>query len=197
MDNIKRGEIFYISRGKSETCGSEQQSDRPGIVVSNDLNNANSSTVEVVYLTTQPKTELPTHCIVYSTGRASTVLCEQVHTVAVERIQNYIGQCSDKEMENIDTAIAISLVLDNGIKTIKKYTETIQSQSEEIETLKAQLDNYMAASNNGEESKSDTTEENVISAQEISCQLIRVEAERDVYKNLYETLLTKAMKSEN
>lgn len=197
MEDIKRGEIFYISRGKGDICGSEQQSDRPGIVVSNDLNNANSSTVEVVYLTTQPKTELPTHCVIRSTGKTSTALCEQVHTVAVERIQNYIGQCSDKEMENIDTAIAISLGLDNGIKTIKKYTETIQSQSEEIETLKAQLNNYMAASNNGEASKSDTTEENVISAQEISCQLIRVEAERDVYKNLYETLLTKAMKSEN
>lgn len=120
MEDIKRGEIFYISRGKGDNCGHEQRSGRPGIVVSNDRNNATSDTVEVVYLTTQPKPKLPTHCIVNSTGRKSTVLCEQVHTVAVERIQNYIGRCSNKEMENINAAIAISLGLDNSIKTTKK-----------------------------------------------------------------------------
>ena len=87
MDDIKRGEIFYISRGGGGAyCGSEQQADRPAVVVSNDRNNENSTTVEVVYLTTQPKADLPTHAVIRSTGRISTVLCEQVHTVAVERV---------------------------------------------------------------------------------------------------------------
>ena len=82
-DDVKRGEIYYISRGGYNT-GSEQQADRPGVIVSNDKNNKNSQTLEVVYLTTQPKNELPTHCTIRSTGRVSTVLCEQIHTVAVE-----------------------------------------------------------------------------------------------------------------
>ena len=80
-DDVKRGEIYYISRGGYNT-GSEQQADRPGVIVSNDKNNKNSQTLEVVYLTTQPKNELPTHCTIRSTGRVSTVLCEQIHTVA-------------------------------------------------------------------------------------------------------------------
>lgn len=46
---IKRGEIWYIERGFS--IGSEQASGRPAVVISNNLNNAHSSTVEVVYLT--------------------------------------------------------------------------------------------------------------------------------------------------
>lgn len=112
-DDVKRGEIYYISRGGYNT-GSEQQADRPGVIVSNDKNNKNSQTLEVVYLTTQPKSELPTHCTIRSTGRVSTVLCEQIHTVAVERIGKYIGVCTAQEMQNIDIGLMISIGLGDG-----------------------------------------------------------------------------------
>lgn len=112
-DDVKRGEIYYISRGGYNT-GSEQQAGRPGVIVSNDKNNKNSQTLEVVYLTTQPKNELPTHCTIRSTGRVSTVLCEQIHTVAVERIGKYIGVCTAQEMQNIDIGLMISIGLGDG-----------------------------------------------------------------------------------
>jgi len=38
MDNIKRGEMFYISRGGASYSGSEQHSDRPAVIVSNNKN---------------------------------------------------------------------------------------------------------------------------------------------------------------
>lgn len=117
MNDIKRGEMFYISRGEASYNGSEQHADRPAVVVSNNKNNENSNVVEVVYMTTQPKTDLPTHVTIRSTGRISTVLCEQVYSVSTERIGTYIGEATDKEMENIDIALMISLQLDNGIKT--------------------------------------------------------------------------------
>lgn len=79
----------------------------------------------------QPKTDLPTHVTVRSTGRPSTVLCEQVYSVSTERIGTYIGECTDKEMENIDIALMISLQLDGSMKTSKKYNETIKNQQEE------------------------------------------------------------------
>ena len=59
MSEIKRGDIWYIESGYI-TVGSEQRPGRPAIVVSNDRNNEYSSTLEVVYLTTQPKHDLPT-----------------------------------------------------------------------------------------------------------------------------------------
>ena len=127
MNDIKRGEMFYISRGGASYNGSEQHADRPAVVVSNNKNNENSNVVEVVYMTTQPKTDLPTHVTIRSTGRISTVLCEQVYSVSTERIGTYIGEATDKEMENIDIALMISLQLDNGIKTAKEYYKTIQS----------------------------------------------------------------------
>ena len=81
-------------------------------------------------MTTQPKTDLPTHVTVRSTGRLSTVLCEQVSSVSTERVNNYIGQVSEQEMKNIDIALMISLQLDNGGKPSKQYNETIQRQQE-------------------------------------------------------------------
>lgn len=107
---VRRGEIYYIYPGAS--IGSEQRSGRPGIIVSNEANNQSSATVEVVYTTTQPKKDLPTHVCIRSTPQASIALCEQIHTVAVERIGDYIGRVSNSEMEELEIGMAISLELD-------------------------------------------------------------------------------------
>lgn len=109
---IKRGEIYYIQSYGNE-CGSEQRAGRPAIIVSNDKGNQSSSTVEVVYLTTQSKHDLPTHVVIRATGRESIALCEQVHTVAVERVGDYCGECSKNEMQSVDIALLVSLSLDN------------------------------------------------------------------------------------
>lgn len=109
---IKRGDIWYIDRGTNS--GSEQRAGRPAVVVSNDKNNQFSPTIEVVYLTTQPKKDLPTHVLITNGGRESTVLCEQVTTVAVERLTTYRGQVSEEEMRAIEEAILVSLDLPIG-----------------------------------------------------------------------------------
>ena len=108
MSEIKRGEIYYIERDY-KTVGSEQIAGRPAVIVSNEKNNEASATVEVVYLTTQPKADLPTHVTIRGTGKASTALCEQITTVSTERIGSFSGICNKQEMEAIDTALLISL----------------------------------------------------------------------------------------
>lgn len=105
---MKRGEIYYIRAEQSET-GSEQRANRPGVIVSNDANNKFSSTVEVVYLTTKPKSNLPTHIRIYSAPRPSTALCEQVTTVAISRLENYLGTLSRREINDIERAMMVSL----------------------------------------------------------------------------------------
>lgn len=105
--DIRRGEIYYIMRG--ESCGSEQESGRPAIVVSNEHNNRYSETAEVVYLTTQPKKDMPTHVIIEATGQTSTALCEQIHTVSSERIGDWRATCSEEEMKAVDAALLVSL----------------------------------------------------------------------------------------
>ena len=176
--------------------GSEQHSDRPAVVVSNDKNNENSNVVEVVYMTTQPKTDLPTHVTVRSTGRPSTVLCEQVYSVLTERIGTYIGECSDKEMENIDIALMISLQLDGNMKTSKKYNETIKEQQEEIDHLKTEIEEMEKDCKElieqvNQYATANTEKNEKIAKMASSEETIRLQTERDTYKTMYEQLLNR------
>ena len=186
MDDIRRGEIFYIARGGA-TNGSEQFADRPAVVVSNDENNKHSGVIEVVYMTTQPKTDLPTHVTIRSTGRLSTVLCEQVSSVSTDRVNNYIGQVSEQEMKNIDIALMISLQLSGGGKTSKQYNETIQKQQEEIEYYRNKI---QAMQQSLEEKETEKPQE---AAGEASETVVRLETERDTYKALYEQLFERML----
>lgn len=113
LRNIKRGDIYYID--KEPIYGSEQQGGRPGIIVSNNVGNVESEIVQVVYITTQPKNDLPTHVTIHSAKQTSTALCEQVWSVAQSRVGDYIGRTSEDEINKIDKALVISL----GITAIR------------------------------------------------------------------------------
>lgn len=103
-----RGDIFYINKGMGLATGSEMESGRPGIIVSNDKANATSPVVEIVYLTTSKKVPLPTHVPVKCKAK-STALCEGIYTVSKERLGDFIRSVSTSEMEKIDKALLISL----------------------------------------------------------------------------------------
>jgi len=113
---MKRGEIYYIERSSYGETGSEQRSGRPAVIVSNDKCNEYSEVLEVVFLTTQPKHDLPTHIDIRSSSKPSVALCEQINSVAIQRFGEYIGTCSEYEMMLIDAALAISLGLDSENK---------------------------------------------------------------------------------
>ena len=180
-------EKYSILHEGGATNGSEQFADRPAVVVSNDENNKHSGVIEVVYMTTQPKTDLPTHVTVRSTGRLSTVLCEQVSSVSTDRVNNYIGQVSEQEMKNIDIALMISLQLSGGGKTSKQYNETIQKQQEEIEYYRNKI---QAMQQSLEEKKVEKPQEAAGEASEI---VVRLETELDTYNALYEQLFERMM----
>lgn len=108
---IKRGDIYYIERDEPE-IGSEQRAGRPAIIVSNNAQNSTSDVVQVVYLTTKPKTDLPTHVTIRSTDKVSIALCEQITPVDISRLGTYKCSCNESEMAAIDTALITSLALD-------------------------------------------------------------------------------------
>lgn len=129
---IKRGEIYYIEPSKTlQTTGSEQRANRPGIVVSNDNNNQNSGTIEIVYLTTQPKTVLPTHVEIRSANRTSTALCEQVQAVSVDRLNDLMGACSEAEMKQIDDALIVSLDIGN-VQDVKSKVAKLEAEINQL-----------------------------------------------------------------
>jgi mRNA interferase MazF len=147
---MRRGDIYYIARSYQED-GSEQRGNRPAVIVSNDKNNERSGTVEVVYMTTKPKTSLPTHVTIRSASQPSTVLCEQVHTVCKDRVScKKLGTVTDQELVAIDQALAISL----GLNSVNPVGDIVKTYSE----------------------------------------MLRVQTERDVYRELYTDLLASLTK---
>lgn len=164
IEEIKRGKIFYIEKMGGYEVGSEQRSGRPAIVVSNDKCNAFSDVIEVVYLTTQPKSDLPTHIDIRSTQRASVALCEQINSVSVQRVGEYVATCSPYEMTMVDAALAISL----GLEFEKPKEKTVSATPAPKAAPK-------------EEPKK-------APAPETAIEIAKITAERDTYKTLYESL---------
>lgn len=143
-----RGEIYFVSRGA--TTGSEQQAGRPAIVVSNEMCNIHSPTVEMVYLTSQPKTDLPTHVTIRSTPRQSTALCEQIMTIDASRLQDYIATCTAQEMTLIDAALMISLGIDVPEQTIKEVPKEVIKEVP-VEVIKEVIKEVPVAADNSAE----------------------------------------------
>ncbi len=159
MNNlIKRGEIYYI-RDTRQGIGSEQRADRPAVVVSNNKNNEHSGVFEVVYMTTQPKTDLPTHFNITSSLKPSTVLCEQINSVYMERIGEWIGTLTPDEMKQLDYCISVSvgIVDKNGImeplddeliatkdKEVQKYKEEAVAAEKKAAAYKEMYDFLLA-----------------------------------------------------
>ena len=145
--NIKRGDIYWINQSKYRPAvGSVQKPGRPGIVVSNDANNACAPTLEVVYLTGKPKKALPTHCTIRSAQIPSIALCEQVTTVSTEQIEGYVGHCTEEEMAEIDRCIAISLGLPNPSEAadIRFFTD---HEVEDLEEAVAEMEKKLTVAN--------------------------------------------------
>ena len=137
---VYRGDIFYIATGGY--VGSEQKAGRPGIIVSNDTANKHSPNVEVVFLTSQEKKPLPTHVEVVCKV-PSTALCENIQTVAKERLGDFIRSCTTSEMKKIDNALLISLGMEApkaiGGGTQESTHSTIETERNLYKTLYEQL----------------------------------------------------------
>lgn len=109
---MRRGDIYIIKR--RDTIGAEIMKARPGVIISNDALNDTSEVVEVVYLTTSPKKDLPTHVSINATGVESVVLCEQIDSVSLRLLGECVGTCTREEMAAIDNSLLCSLGLNRS-----------------------------------------------------------------------------------
>ena len=94
--------------------GSVQSGYRPAFILSNDLNNTHSTTINVIPLTSKMgKRRLPVHVELwdykeYGLNTPSTMLIEQITTVPVNTLDFRVGKISDSEtIEKIRKAILV------------------------------------------------------------------------------------------
>ena len=173
-DEMKRGEIYYIESFYQEV-GSEQKAGRPAVIVSNNNNNNNSEVVEVCYLTTKPKNDIPTHVVTRGTGIASTVLCEQIDSVSTARVGAWCGEVSEAEQRNIDIALAISV----GIQP-EQITAEVKPSEDEIRAMAiAYAKEHALVEKEGEPNK---TRGSAVNEKTIT----KLQTEHALYKKLFE-----------
>lgn len=192
-----RGDVVFVSKGKYVGC--EQGGERPAVIVSNNTGNHFSDCVEIVYLTSAAKKDMPTHVDVICKCM-STALCEQIYTISKERITEFIRTCTKDEMQKIDEALLISLGIDKETPTVGENATAVNSEADKrIEALKAKIEEQTKIIEELEEQTEvqkkiifDMTDkaERAESAKS-SEECIKMTAERDVYKSLYDELLKK------
>ena len=168
-----RGDIVFVE--KSKYIGKECGGDRPAVIVSNNSGNHFSDCVEIVYLTTAKKKDLPTHVNVMCRVHA-TALCEQIYTVSKERITQFIRTCTEEEMQKIDDALMVSLGLNKETPTENKHETKVDFEHD----------------NSDAESEKQIQESiDPVKVGELITSLAKTTAERDVYEKLYKDLLEK------
>lgn len=176
---IYRGDIFWADPNPERpTFGSVQSAGRPCIIVSNDQNNTYSSTVEIVYLTTAPKNDLPTHCPINGTGRPSTAICEQITTISKSQLGKFVGTCTNEEMAALERCILASL----GMNQYDEDATEEYDEEDVNETTTNQATTNQATTNqetyNGDLYK----------------QLIEAKQEAKLMRELYNDLLSRTIK---
>ena len=117
MDGQKvlRGQIWWVNTNK-EIIGSVQSSNRPHLVVSNNIGNRNANIVTVIPCTSEEKKKMPMHVDCEINGIQNTILCEQIRTINTDELLNYMFTLEDDMMKKVDKALKITLGIDEEDK---------------------------------------------------------------------------------
>lgn len=111
MKVIKRGDIYYADLGFDKNAGSEQQGERPVVIIQNDIGNKYSPTVIVASVTSQTnKAKLPVHVDCHL-ERNSVILLEQIRTLDKRKLKERIGRLDYLEMKSLNEALKLSVGL--------------------------------------------------------------------------------------
>lgn len=112
VNNPKCGEIWMCNLPL--TKGSIQNGYRPVFILSNNLNNTHSSTLNIIPLTTKMnKRKLPIHVELwsyqeYGLKAPSTMLVEQIMTISNDSLDKCIGTITDNYiLSNVRKAISV------------------------------------------------------------------------------------------
>ena len=106
---IHRGDIYLADL--TPVVGSEQGGIRPVLIIQNDIGNQHSPTVIAAVITGQIKhRHLPTHVL-----KKSMVMLEQLRTLDKSRLHFQVGCIGADKMNEVDTALEISVGLHERI----------------------------------------------------------------------------------
>lgn len=123
VQKFKRGQIWWYEYNGTQYDGSVMGKTRPVIIVSNDAANAFSNCLIGIPCTTQEKKDMPTHLTTSIHGTRSTLLAENLISININRLTDFIGVVDDELMNEINNILAVAV----GLKECDKYQDTVDS----------------------------------------------------------------------
>jgi mRNA interferase MazF len=116
---VRRGCIYLVDFG-AEAAGRQSAAGpsrlRPALVVQNDLGNEAAATTIVVGLSSHLPSRLYPFQVALPPevlGKAGVILCEQIRTVSLERVEKTpLAECPQPVMQEVDAALRRSLGLE-------------------------------------------------------------------------------------
>ncbi len=114
--DMKRGEVYFADL--SPAIGSEQGGIRPVVVIQNNDGNRYSNTTIIAPITSQLKAKIPTHVTINSRDKlspTSIIMLEQLRIIDKSRIKKFICCLCDETMHKVDSALKISLTLNDKV----------------------------------------------------------------------------------
>lgn len=134
MNNVyRRGSIWMFNRPKSEclTYGTH-----PCIIVSNDEWNEVSSVLTIIPCTSKPLKGTATRLVLEDLNKLTYVFPGQITTVCKSDIHSYLGELSQKQLKELNEALAPMLGLNNNpIDSYIRLEREIAHMPEEEEVI--------------------------------------------------------------
>lgn len=109
---VLRGQIWWVNTNK-DIIGNVQSTNRPHLVISNNIGNRNANIVTVIPCTSEEKKKMPMHVECEINGILNTILCEQIRTINTDELINYMFTLEEGTMKKVDKALKITLGIDD------------------------------------------------------------------------------------
>lgn len=140
---VQRGQVFwfnprvYSEAEKLNIKGNEydshiQMKPRPVLVLSNNQNNDNAYTCNVVPITSEDKPPLPCHVTYTYAGRPQTILVEQIRTVDIIALNDYICTLSDSVMQKVEHAMMFQFAIRPSVSYLDISLSNVTSHLQEL-----------------------------------------------------------------
>jgi len=109
MASIKRGDVFLVNF--DPTIGAEAKKTRPGVVVSNDINNAHSPIISIAPITSNVTRiysfEVEVKARTGGLRSRSKIMVNQTRAIDKERLIEKIGHLPDDVMNDVNRALLL------------------------------------------------------------------------------------------
>lgn len=169
---MKRGEIYFLTIPTGTTTGYEIMYSRPAVVVSCDNLASSGGAVTVVPCPSSQRSKLRCHVDIASADRDCRALVEQITTVDKSRLGRCLGRVTPDELKRIDAALI-------------NYLDLPGAEPGERDLREEEAEIVDRSGNAVAQCVSKTS----------TCETDALRAELAVYKQLYNDLLGRVIKS--